>query len=289
MQTSAFPQNLAKYRKRKGLTQGQLAAMLCVTPQAISKWENGSLPDSAYLLEISRVLGVSLDVLFGLCEEQEVPDIEQLVVTYLQQMPASERADAVMHLCYAMMSAYHDYTLSKVKYPQDLELETFAELKTQYETAFARLNQNLPFFCFMKVPETGVNSYACQPERMAVLFSTLSDPDAIRILYYLGSTRRNVMQSLEMIAKRLSMPLEKVENIMQTLDRLGLAWSISAEISENPPSVYGACGNSPLVFLVSLATAICNYVQNRALFVDRWEQGPFRYPAQHEKEGEGTI
>lgn len=286
MQPSQFSINLVKYRKRKGLTQGQLATLLCVTPQAISKWENGNLPDSSYLLEISRVLGISLDVLFGLCEERETPDTEQLVVNYIQSLPAAERADAVMHLCYAMMSAYHDYTLSKVKYPQDLELETFAELHTQYEISLARLNENLPFFCFMKTPPEGVNSYAVQNERTSVLFATLADPDAIRLIFYLGSAKRNVMQSLEMVAQKLSMPLEKVKHVITTLDRLGLAWSISAEISENPPSVYAACGTSPLVFVVSLATAICNYIENHALFVDRWEKGPFTFPAESEKKEE---
>ena len=60
-----FSKNLSKYRKSCGMTQGQLAAKLNVTPQAVSKWENGSLPDSELLPKISGILGVSLDVMFG--------------------------------------------------------------------------------------------------------------------------------------------------------------------------------------------------------------------------------
>lgn len=63
---SKFSKNLTKYRKRCGLTRGQLAEKLNVTPQAISKWENGSLPDCEFLPVIANVLGISLDVLFGL-------------------------------------------------------------------------------------------------------------------------------------------------------------------------------------------------------------------------------
>ena len=47
MMSSDFSRNLTKYRKRCSLTQSQLAAQLNVTPQAVSKWENGSLPDPA--------------------------------------------------------------------------------------------------------------------------------------------------------------------------------------------------------------------------------------------------
>ena len=61
-----FSDNLVKYRKKAGLTQGQLAAKLSVTPQAVSKWEKGSYPDSELLPELSKALDVSLDVLFAL-------------------------------------------------------------------------------------------------------------------------------------------------------------------------------------------------------------------------------
>lgn len=51
-------------RKDKGCTQEQLGLALNVTPQAISKWETGnSLPDTAILPLLAKVLGVSVDYL----------------------------------------------------------------------------------------------------------------------------------------------------------------------------------------------------------------------------------
>ncbi len=104
-----FSKNLAKYRKRSNMTQGQLAATLHVTPQAVSKWENGSLPDPEFLPAIARTLGTSLDVLFGLQEERAVPDLEQLIADTIRQTPAESRAELVTHLFYAMMTAYNVY------------------------------------------------------------------------------------------------------------------------------------------------------------------------------------
>lgn len=108
---SKFSKNLTIYRKRCGLTQGQLAAKLNVTPQAVSKWENGSLPDSEFLPMIAHTLGVSLDVLFGLAQEREESDLEQMISNKIRQTPSKERADVIMQLFYAALSGYNEYKL----------------------------------------------------------------------------------------------------------------------------------------------------------------------------------
>lgn len=58
--------NLKKYRKLRGLTQGELAACLFVTAQNISKWETGkSVPDLENLCKLAEVFGISPDRLLG--------------------------------------------------------------------------------------------------------------------------------------------------------------------------------------------------------------------------------
>ena len=53
-------------RKTKGLTQEQLAEVLSVTPQSVSKWENGvSAPDLSLLPIIARFFGITMDELFN--------------------------------------------------------------------------------------------------------------------------------------------------------------------------------------------------------------------------------
>ena len=51
-------------RHRAGLTQKELADKLNISFQAVSKWETGeSLPDTGILLDVSDILGVSVDKL----------------------------------------------------------------------------------------------------------------------------------------------------------------------------------------------------------------------------------
>ncbi|MFA5585253.1 MAG: helix-turn-helix transcriptional regulator [Saccharofermentanales bacterium] len=58
--------NIAKWRKEKGMTQDQLAEQLSVSAQAVSKWENGvSMPDIALLPRLASLFNVTLDQLFS--------------------------------------------------------------------------------------------------------------------------------------------------------------------------------------------------------------------------------
>ena len=59
-----FAQVLAQLRREKGLSQEQLADLMDVSRQAVSKWEAGqSMPDLARLVALAELFGVSLDAL----------------------------------------------------------------------------------------------------------------------------------------------------------------------------------------------------------------------------------
>ncbi len=58
--------NIRHFRKAKGLTQAALAERLFLTPQNISKWENGaSAPDVENLCLVAEALGVGVERLLG--------------------------------------------------------------------------------------------------------------------------------------------------------------------------------------------------------------------------------
>lgn len=86
-------QFIAECRKKKGLTQMQLAEKLNITDRAISKWERGkSLPDSAIMLPLCAILGISVnELLIGeYVMEKNNEKAEQLLLEMVKQ---KEQAD----------------------------------------------------------------------------------------------------------------------------------------------------------------------------------------------------
>ena len=58
--------NIKYFRKNKGFTQEELAGMLGVTPQAVSRWESeAGLPDVSMIVPIAQSLNITTDALLG--------------------------------------------------------------------------------------------------------------------------------------------------------------------------------------------------------------------------------
>lgn len=58
--------NIAELRKRNHLTQEDLANMLGVSPQAVSKWENdAACPDISLLPKLAEIFGITIDELMN--------------------------------------------------------------------------------------------------------------------------------------------------------------------------------------------------------------------------------
>lgn len=77
---------IAQLRKAKGLTQSALADMLCVTHQAVSKWENGAaLPDVEVLVAMRQVFGVSVDDILNARQPREQTPAETCTPAAPQQ------------------------------------------------------------------------------------------------------------------------------------------------------------------------------------------------------------
>jgi len=63
---SILGSRIAELRKKKNVTQAQLAVKLSKSTSTIAMWETGMRdPDSQMILELSKFFGVSTDYLFG--------------------------------------------------------------------------------------------------------------------------------------------------------------------------------------------------------------------------------
>ncbi len=64
---------ISAQRKLKNIKQDELAEMLLVSPQAVSKWENDiSCPDISLLPNLAKILGITVDELLSGKQESSV-------------------------------------------------------------------------------------------------------------------------------------------------------------------------------------------------------------------------
>ena len=64
------------YRKEKGFTQSDLAEIIGVSIQAVSKWEtDAGMPDVSQIVPLAKALNVSTDTILGFSNDKELEDI----------------------------------------------------------------------------------------------------------------------------------------------------------------------------------------------------------------------
>lgn len=102
---------IAALRRKKGLKQDDLAQMLEVSPQAVSKWENDqTCPDISLLPKLAKILDVSVDEL--LSGKQELQPVVTLV-------PEEQRKD-IKDMMLRIVVDSHDGDKVRVNLPMAL-------------------------------------------------------------------------------------------------------------------------------------------------------------------------
>ncbi|WP_051204362.1 helix-turn-helix domain-containing protein [Butyrivibrio sp. VCD2006] len=99
--STTLGKNIKIYRKNKGFTQEELAVLLNITPQAVSKWESEmGCPDVSMLIPLARVLGVTTDALLGYDNmsenEAQTTRIEEAVAAMKDN---EDRAGSKLKIC----------------------------------------------------------------------------------------------------------------------------------------------------------------------------------------------
>ena len=78
---------ISENRKLKNIKQDELAEMLSVSPQAVSKWENDiSCPDISLLPNLSKILGISVDELLSGKQEAEAAFVPEEIRKDIKDM-----------------------------------------------------------------------------------------------------------------------------------------------------------------------------------------------------------
>ncbi len=110
MTTIKINEQIAFLRKQKGLTQEELAGVLGVTNQAVSKWESAQCcPDIGLLPDIAKFFDVSVDELIGYAPVSTDNDIVLTLRNKMESLPKGEDFD----FAFRIAAALHTIIFSK--------------------------------------------------------------------------------------------------------------------------------------------------------------------------------
>ena len=240
----AFSTTLHMLRKEKKVTQEQLAQNLGVSPQAVSKWENGSYPEGDLIPKIADFFGVSIDYLYGRCdgeksiEQKAFEAVYDAAVKEYEETGRSDEhfktSDLIRNINWAMINGlwvnnkgYEAPARDPIEHPK---MATVVCDDIFYSYFGLREDNDISFFL------NRTNDYDLYEEllkdtsKIEALFKVLSDRDNISIIAFLYTLKNGEFASVDVISKSLGIDKAKVKKFMDTIfEDLG----------------YGNCDDSP--------------------------------------------
>ncbi len=119
-----FGLRLRKLRTDKSapMTQEKLAEKLGISPQAVSRWENGAtMPDVPLIPEIAGIFGVTTDYLLGVDARSKNGQIKAIIARAMGESRSNSAKDAEEHRS-ALMRSIKVLREGLERYPGDFEL-----------------------------------------------------------------------------------------------------------------------------------------------------------------------
>lgn len=239
---TTFSAQLQKLRKEHGVTQDTLAAHLGVSPQAVSKWENGSYPDGDLLPKIADFFGVSIDYLYGRAKEdtstvQRIIDELQNIVTD-SDSSKEEFFEQALNYAWAIQIAAWASTRSYYARPEldEKDAITVSEISSKAGFTYMRLNKDLEYYFLVKQPKEGIAKYLKVTDKAAELFAFLGDKTNLKILQYMLTLKWEEAVRAKTIAKLLDIPVEKAEKSLDFLCKFNGTFSKGSIINEDNKS-----------------------------------------------------
>ena len=236
MNKSTISQNIARLRREKQSKQEELANYVGVSTQAVSKWENGGMPDTDLLPRIADYFGVTIDALFGRTNSESNHLWHYLVKT-LSDDDELKRAFGV---CERLIQAMQTDDASSE--PEEIKLEnglTSQLISVQRNSGFAKIviSDSLPYF-FLIPDYSDMKAELFDMASLPALFTDLGDENFFKAITYLMLRESNKAFTPNLLTKKLSFSEIETSTVIEKLLRYRLLSSTKVEIDDEEITMY---------------------------------------------------
>lgn len=268
MSIEMIGRQIASMRKEKGIKQEDLANYVGVSTQAVSKWENGGVPDTELLPKIADFFAVSIDSLFG----RNITDYSGLRSALMKSIcdtPRDERFKLVFNYCWDMERSLMPHSDSIIKYSKysiedyekEYELEIGADAQhyssIMQNDGFTRMGiaNRSQYFLIVPDPKSTDNAYFNGID-YPLFFKDFSDLDFWNACVYLNKRDHKKAFTSALLIKKLGISDEKAEEVLSKLKKYKMVYSTQIEMDDEIQTVYHFSPTPSFIALLIFAREI---------------------------------
>jgi len=234
--------NIATLRKSMNAKQEELARFVGVTAQAVSKWENGGVPDTELLPKIADFFNVSIDRLFDRQNETAI-DINNAILSDITKIKGEDRISKAFELCWIIEQSLYGAIVSdaeRLKIDSGAHQEN-AQVYSQVvvDTGYTEMGLFNRMQYFLVVPDAKDKDKALLDGiDYPALFKTLSDRDVFATLVFLYKRESFNAFTDKLIINELGYTPERAKQIIAELLRINIIAKTAVEIDDQTVEVY---------------------------------------------------
>ena len=241
MSIEIIGKQIASLRKEKGIKQEELAGYVGVSTQAVSKWENGGVPDTDLLPKIADFFSVSVDSLFGR-NILNYGEVKTALCKKIVDTPTEQKFKLILNYCWDMERAMFGCI------PDDRSIEDYekdiGENEQRYSTimsddGFTRMGIANRLQYFLIVPEIA-NTDKALFERIDYpsFFKDLSDKTLFEACIFLHKREGDKAFTENLLIKGLNINNDEAAKVLAFLEKYNLIYKTSIEFDDETKTVY---------------------------------------------------
>lgn len=239
MNTQTVGAMIAKLRKEKGATQEELAVKVGVSAQAVSKWENGGMPDAELLPKIADFFEVSMDTLFDRSYKDR-QDVTRAIAAQFADKKEEEKISTMFKLCWelekALIGSANGKSLEEIR--QSIgDDETYSSILCDSGFTQVRLGNRLSYFLLVPEPKDKDKIFFEGIDYPA-FFKDLSDPKVFQAMVMLNQRRNDKAFTTNLLVKHLDVDKESAAEIIRILQKYGLIRITQFEMDDDEQEIY---------------------------------------------------
>ena len=259
MSVETIGKQIASLRKEKGVRQEELAKFVGVSAQAVSKWENGGVPDVELLPKIADFFSVSIDRLFN----RSISDsnLQSALMKKIIETPDNQKIKVDFDLCWDIERALYPY----YKYIDKDSIEDYAEefdgkgvyssIKRNDGFTLMGISDCHKYFLLVPDPRSTNEAYFGEIDYPA-FFKDMSDRTFFDACVFLNQRDANKAFTPMLLVKNLGIDAQKADEILKTLEKYHLVYTSQIEMDDELKTVYRFSPTPSFVALLIFAREI---------------------------------